>query len=119
MRRISEKSLERAAKILGVSVRLLKSRLGPRAPAAPKELLRVGEVARMLGCHRSTVLRWTAEGAIAPLFRHPGKGRRYRRADVERYARELKLAQFYESATQSIIHKSSLLKSKANGAHGK
>lgn len=88
MKRFTQKSLEKAAKILHISARLLKSRLGQEKPKPPKEVLRTGEVAAMLGCHNSSVVRWTDEGRLHTLFRHPGQGRRYQRSEVEAFIRD-------------------------------
>lgn len=48
-----------------------------------KNLIQVGEVARMLRVHRNTLVRWEQDGQVAPL-RGPGGTRYYRAEDVER-----------------------------------
>jgi excisionase family DNA binding protein len=85
VKRFTQKSLEEAAKILHITVQLLKNRLTEAKPKAPKEVMRTGEVAAMLGCHNSSVIRWTEDGLLHPLFRLRGQGRRYQRSEVERF----------------------------------
>lgn len=47
------------------------------------EMLKVSEVARLLGVSEYTVRRWTREGLL-PVFRTPTDKRLYRRKDVEK-----------------------------------
>lgn len=53
----------------------------------PRELLRMGEVAEVLGVHRNTLQRWDAAGSLpAPKVRH-GKRAFWSRAEVLAWAR--------------------------------
>lgn len=89
-KRFTKKELERAAKILGITPLVLKNRLVSGPPKRLGEVLRVGQVASMLGCSPTSVLRWTDEGRIHCLFRHKGKSRRYLRTSIENYIATLK-----------------------------
>ena len=53
-----------------------------------KEILRSGDVAKILGVTRKTVWTWTVEGRIKA-FRLPSGEFRYRREDVEELLREM------------------------------
>lgn len=54
----------------------------PKDPGTGENLLRLGEVAEILGVSPETVRNWTASGKLAAL-RTPGRHRYYKRADVD------------------------------------
>jgi excisionase family DNA binding protein len=49
--------------------------------------LSVGDVAKLLRVHYDSVVRWADDGVI-PCFRTPGKHRRFRRSDIDRFLLE-------------------------------
>ena len=52
-------------------------------PLEPRELLKLGDIARMFRVDPKTVVRWDQLGQLRPAFRTPGGQRRYYRAEVE------------------------------------
>lgn len=61
------------------------------APAhGAKEVMRIGEVARMLGVSTQSVRRWEKEGRLQSTFRTPGGNRFYKQSEVERFSAQLK-----------------------------
>ena len=56
------------------------------------DLLRIGEVAELLGVTPETIRNWTAKGKL-PALLTPGGHRFYRRADVEKALRPIGHAQ--------------------------
>jgi excisionase family DNA binding protein len=54
-------------------------------PADGNEWLNLSDAAALLGIHPSTLRSWSDRGDI-PAHRTPGKHRRFRRADIERWA---------------------------------
>lgn len=43
----------------------------------PNQIIKIGEVATLLGVHVNTIRRWEREGKIKPKVRFQGKGTRY------------------------------------------
>jgi excisionase family DNA binding protein len=54
-----------------------------------QDLLRPGEVARLLGVNRATVDDWVRRGYLPVAYRTPGRHRRYAGSDVSALLRRL------------------------------
>ncbi len=55
-----------------------------RAPASEPDWLTLGQAAKFLGVAQSTIRKWSDQGRV-PAFYTPGRHRRYRRVDLERF----------------------------------
>jgi len=52
-------------------------------------MLRIGEVARMLGIHSNTVRNWSDKGLLPAYYIGPRGDRRFKRNEVEDYLRKV------------------------------
>jgi hypothetical protein len=83
---VSKQKLAHAARILGITPKVLAARLyPPPKPEAPPEILRIGQAAAMLGVSVTSLIVWEKQGRIACLYRLPGQGRRFSRQAVEAF----------------------------------
>jgi excisionase family DNA binding protein len=57
---------------------------GPAVPSGDPEWLTLGQAAKYLGVAQSTIRKWSDNGRV-PAFYTPGRHRRYRRADLDRF----------------------------------
>lgn len=64
-----------------------------------KELLSIGEVAKLFRVDKDTLRNWEKKGLITPLRVGPRKDRRYRPADIEKIANDKSLIQEFDAPT--------------------
>jgi len=55
-----------------------------RAASGPNDWLTLGQAARYLGVAQSTIRKWSDSGRV-PVFKTPGRHRRYRRGDLDSF----------------------------------
>jgi hypothetical protein len=87
-KKIDKQKIARAAKILGISLKVLTSRLYPAPLPQPPSIVRIGEAAKILGVSVTSIIRWEAQGLLHTLYRDPGKGRRFLRSTLEAFRAE-------------------------------
>lgn len=69
---------------------ILKAKPTPKkGNFSPKGVLRVGDVASLLGVHLNTVRRWSDEGALRSFRVGFRRERRFRREDVDAFLKEV------------------------------
>lgn len=72
------------ARELGVSTALVRQ-IAARIRQQPRDMLRPGDAARLLGIHINTVRRWADQGKLRE-YRLSARGdRRFRREDLEKF----------------------------------
>jgi MerR family regulatory protein len=98
---ISKQKLERAAKILGLSLKVLMSRLYPPILPQPPEIVRIGEAAKILGVSVTSIIRWEEQGLLHTLYRDPGKGRRFLRSTLEAFRDERQVGNSPKASTKT------------------
>jgi excisionase family DNA binding protein len=72
---------------LGISTELVRQ-VAARIRRPPRETLRAGEAAALLGIHVNTLRRWAEQGKLR-MYRLSDRGdRRFRRTEIESFLRQ-------------------------------